>query len=639
MTAFFGVFHFDQTPVDQPTLALMMRRIAYRGQPQRLIVDEGASYGIGAVVNRVTFESRDEVQPLTRHAVTLTAVAYLTERAALLDKLKAAGCQFDDPHGRADYIPDSELILNAYLTWDTRCVEHLRGDFAFMIWDARRQQLFCARDYFATRVLYYAEVRHPDHGRVLVVSTELIAIRLHPLVSSELDQQSVGDFLVSGSAIWIDKFKTSYTAIRQLEAKHTLLADRTGLQTQQYWEMPIQTSMLKYKTERDYVEHYRSLLTLIIRERMRSDKIVISMSGGLDSTTIAVLAADIIARGEVNAELRILCAIYERIMPDTEVYYAGLVARKFKLAIEYVPQDQFRIPNPLPMGVHLSQGYPGGAVEMSKLVSERGKLMLTGDGSDEMLLLTPLWDVLHSMPVHEAASLYLWMWQFQKRRPPLIGLLPYLRMRFDPREHALRKKYNERARIRYPVWLNPDFEREYRLRERLDSMMNWQPGKTTPMLQPEAYKRLEQYASANVGEMPTRHEFTPSFVMLPFMDLRLIEFALSLPPQPFNNEKYILRQAMRGTLPDEVVDRPKTPLGALIPSLLSQPDMEWVDEWEAVPELSRYVIRERVPRLIGVDLSKIFSQVQLRPLSLNQWLQRYQGLLEEERQALSSETD
>lgn len=614
-----------------------MRRIAYRGQHQRLLIGDSGTDAIGAVTNRLTYESANETQPITRHGVSIASFTYLTERGALFDKLKSAACEWSDPLERIDHIPDSELILNAYLTWNTGCVEHLRGDFAFMIWDSNRQQVFCARDYFGTRVLYYADVHHPDYGRVLIVSTELMAIRLHPLVSSELDQQAVGDFLVSGSSLWIDKTKTTYAAIRQIDAKHTLTADKSGLQTQQFWELPVQRTPLKYPTEADYVQHYRRIVTEIVRDRMRSDKVVVSMSGGLDSTTIAVLASQLIERGEVNAELRVLCATYDRIMPDTEAYYAGLVARKFNLSIEYLPQDHFRIVNPLPLGVNLSQGYVDGGTELARIASERGKLMLGGDGSDEILLLTPLWDVLRFLPPLEAISLYRWMWQFQKRRPPLTGLLPYLRMKFDRREHALRQQFKERARSRYPVWLNPDFEREYNLRERWETMINWQPAQTTPMLQPEAYKRLIQYTSVGVGESPTQHGFTPSLAMMPFLDLRLVEFALSLPPQPFNHNKYILRQAMRGTLPDEVVNRPKTPLGALIPSLLSQPNMEWIDQWDAVPELHQYVIRERVPTIIGADLAKMFTQIQLRPLSLNQWLQRYRVILETERQRLQAQ--
>lgn len=635
MTAFFGVFHLDGTPVDRQAVGWMMRRIAYRGtHHQEVRFNEAGTTAIGAAVNRVTFESQHEVQPLTRDGVTAVGFVYLLERPALLTKLKAAGSAFSDSL-HPDRVPDIELILNAYLIWGESCLDHLRGDFALMIWDARSERVFCARDHFGSRVLYYAWLAHPDWGRVLVASTELIAVRLYPQVPSALDQESLGDFLVSGSAIWIDKSKTTFEAVRQLKAHHALRADHKLLDTWSYWEMPATVPMLKLRTEQDYFEHYRQLLTEVFRERMRSDKIAVSMSGGLDSTTIAAIGASLIQRGEINAELRAICAVYDRIMPDTEAYYAGLVARKWNLPIEYFPQDHYGITNPLPIGVHLSQGYVSGSVETTLIASERGKLLLAGDGSDELLIGTPLWDVLRFYPPAEAVSIYLWLWRFQKRRPPLTGLIPYLRLRFDPREHRLRQQLRERAEIRYPVWLNPEFERAYRLRERWEAAFNWQPEQKTPMLQPTVYKRLSQYLSVAVGEVPKGHGFTPNLAMIPYIDIRLVEFAMSLPPQPFNDEKYLLRGAVRGLLPDEVVNRPKTPLGPLVQTLLSQPGMEWLDQWEPLPELAQYVIRERVPHLIGVDLSQVFPQVHMRPLLLNQWLGSYQSMLDDERNGLN----
>jgi hypothetical protein len=114
-------------------------------------------------------------------------------------------------------------------------------------------------------------------------------------------------------------------------------------------------------------------------------------------------------------------------------------------------------------------------------------------------------------------------------------------------------------------------------------------------------------------------------VACPFLDIRLTRFILTLPPQPWFPGKYLLRRAMQGALPDEILTRKKAPLGDLVKSLLQQPGTEWVDHWQPVPELAQYVRREAVPPLTGDSASKTPS-IDLRPLWLNEWLSHYRDL-------------
>src|SRR4029079_14398296 len=94
------------------------------------------------------------------------------------DLVRALGVETESAALRA---PDVELILRAYLHWGEACVEHLLGDFAFAIWDGRRQQLFCARDHMGVKAFYYARV-----GRWFVFSNTLDCVRRHPDVSDRL---------------------------------------------------------------------------------------------------------------------------------------------------------------------------------------------------------------------------------------------------------------------------------------------------------------------------------------------------------------------------------------------------------------------------------------------------------------------
>jgi asparagine synthase (glutamine-hydrolysing) len=112
--------------------------------------------------------------------------------------------------------------------------------------------------------------------------------------------------------------------------------------------------------------------------------------------------------------------------------------------------------------------------------------------------------------------------------------------------------------------------------------------------------------------------YTPPDRTDPFMDLRVVEFILSLPVLPWLHKKYILRRAMQGELPPEVLARPKTPLGRLHKSLFAQPNLEWADNWQPVPELLEYVQPELIPSLIDGKCND--PGLHMRPMLLNSWL-------------------
>ncbi|NDJ60970.1 MAG: hypothetical protein GYB67_07585 [Chloroflexi bacterium] len=133
MTAFFGVFHFAETPLQRDALARMMQRIAYRGPDgQQLTLigaddDQGGGgrAALGVALRKTTRQAADEVQPLTRSGVTLVADARLDDRPTLMSQLRASGTSAGADLAHPDEIADSDLILRAYLAWGTDCVDHL----------------------------------------------------------------------------------------------------------------------------------------------------------------------------------------------------------------------------------------------------------------------------------------------------------------------------------------------------------------------------------------------------------------------------------------------------------------------------------------------------------------------------------
>ena len=109
----------------------------------------------------------------------------LDSRDELETELKNAGRKYARPAA------DCDLVLQAYAAWGADCVHHLRGDFAFAIWDMRRKTLFCARDHFGVKPFYYA-----DLDNAFFFSSVLNCVRLHPDVSSALNETAIGDFLL-----------------------------------------------------------------------------------------------------------------------------------------------------------------------------------------------------------------------------------------------------------------------------------------------------------------------------------------------------------------------------------------------------------------------------------------------------------
>jgi len=113
----------------------------------------------------------------------------------------------------------------------------------------------------------------------------------------------------------------------------------------------------------------------------------------------------------------------------------------------------------------------------------------------------------------------------------------------------------------------------------------------------------------------------------PFFDVRLMRFFLRLPTLPWCAEKELLRRGLRGLLPPEIIRRPKAPLaGDPVNVMLREPETRWVDDFEACPALSEYVVRSRIPHLTE-SFGAVDSYVNLLPLSLDYWL-RHQHRLE-----------
>lgn len=609
MSGIVGIFNKDGAPVDGGLLQKLTNFMAFRG-PHAQSSWQQDQVGLGHAMLRTTFESQHEQQPCSLDGqVWITADARIDDRAALKQRLAS--------HGRreVDAANDVELILHAYHVWGEDCVQHLLGDFAFIIWDQRRQRLFCGRDQFGLKLLYYACA-----GETIVLSNTLNCVRRHPQVSDRLDDRAIGDFLLFGCNY--DLTTTSFADIKRLPAGHVLSITPEVLSVRRYWTLPVPES-IRYKHAQDYLDHFQELLQQAVADRLRTDRLTIWLSGGLDSATIAaVTRAHMMEKGQ-PVKFAGMTVVYEQLIPDDERYFADLVSKKLEIPTQFLVGDHYRLferydqpelqrpePSEEPLlALHADQ---------MRVSAAGGHVVLTGDGGDELLFPSGLAQMLKGMR----------MWQ------TLFDAAQYLRTygRMPPLGLGLRKKLrNWRKRphpeVDFPGWLDERFASRCQLRARWNEI-NHMKLPVTHRLRPEAYHRLAMPLWQSVFEYNDASvTLAPLEFRLPFLDLRLVDFALAIPPLPWFVEKGMLRLAMNGILPEKVLRRPKTPLQEdPVVNLLQRPEARWLDEFVPLPRLSEFVQRDNIPKVAGRKFEQGDPSIHLRPLGLNCWLQRLNHL-------------
>ena len=601
MSGIVGIYHRNGAPLNRALLQSLCDSLAFRGPDAREVWIDGP-IGFAHTMLRTTRESLRERQPASlEQRYWITADARIDDRAECLAALKRSGRNVSPED------PDSAIILHAYAAWGTSCVERLKGDFSFAIWDARNKHLFCARDHFGIRPFYFASV-----GSLLVISNTLDCIRKHPYVSGRLNDLAISDFLL------FDMIKepeaTSFADIQRLPPAHILLCNADGVSVRRYWKLPVVTP-IHYDRHRECVEQFQELLARAVADRLRTESVGILMSGGLDSTTVAASAHRLLAGNVADAAVRAYTEVFESLIPHEERRYATLVAGALGIPIEFQVSDEAGLWKFLhqqnhhwPEPVHLPWS-DGGLAQMCQ-IAVKNRVVLTGFGSDptlSCLLSAHFLQLLKKMQFGRAladATRYL---SADGRFSRL-----YVRTRWE------RWFARKNGAAHYPGWLNRDLEKRLSLRERWETTGAVAPKEA---IRPVAYEAMldpmwpalfEGHDCAATG--------VPVEVRHPFFDLRLVHFLLALPALPWCSDKELLREAARGILPDEVRLRRKAPLlrDPLI-ELLQRPESAWVDSFEAVPELHRFVERSLIPKVSG-EKDVWSAWIHLRPLSLNFWL-------------------
>lgn len=604
MSGIVGIVDLDGAQIDTRLLRRMTDSLAFRGPDNQAIWIDG-TVGLGHALLRTTNESSPEEQPLTLDGTAwITADARLDGRADLIGQLEANG---RNGVGSAN---DAQLILHAYHSWGRACVEHLLGDFAFAIWDARTRRLFCARDRFGVKPFYYARA-----GGTIVFSNTLECVRQCPRIDCALNETAIADFLVFGFNQ--DPTTTTFAAIRRLSPAHTLTSENGEVHLTRYWSLP-PDGRIRYRRAQDYVDHFVQILEEAVRDRLRTDRIGLWMSGGLDSTSIAAMVRRLLPKARDDFELHAHTIVYESLIPDNEREYAHVAAEALDVPVSYFVADSYR---PFAGWNRLSPFPPEPTddpllclrIDHLKEVASHSRVLLCGEGGDELFASSYVADLASRMSILElgrdvARSL------LRYRRRPGAGLRAKLK-------NALRR--HTTGTTTCPSWLNAAFVERLNLRARCEES-NHAPTTGQP-LRSEAHRRLDsapwswyfEWADPGATGVPVECRY-------PFMDVRLVEFLLAIPPLPWFIDKLLLREAMRGTLPDRIRLRPKTALGGdPLAAHLRRQGLAVRQEFDPAPELLGWVDAAAILFLNGRE-SGSDPWRDLRPVCLNYWLKNVQ---------------
>lgn len=201
-----------------------------------------------------------------------------------LDNREELAAKLGDASLAADTAPDSAILMRGWERWQSRIVEHLTGDFAFIVWDSHEQRLFAARDHFGLRPLSY----HATAAHIAIASTPQTLFAAGCL-SREPDLQKLADTLVEN---YKDAGRSFYKDVKRLPPAHVLVADRRDLAVRSYWTLD-PSRRIRLAADSDYAEAARELAGRAVKARLRGTGTVgIEMSAGLDSSLVTVTALD-----------------------------------------------------------------------------------------------------------------------------------------------------------------------------------------------------------------------------------------------------------------------------------------------------------------------------------------------------------
>jgi len=467
---------------------------------------------------------------------------------------------------------DTETIVHAYEEFGKRCVDHLRGMFAFAIWSANDRELFIARDRAGKKPLYYATTPNGT----MIFGSELKALREHPELSRDINIEALDAYLTFG---YVPDPLTIFCGVHKLPAGHTLTFRHDRVSIEQYWDFPYQQSQAQpFRTEDECVDELRALLDESVRTRLVADvPLGAFLSGGVDSSTVVGLMARHTDRPVQTFSIGFHEDSYN------ELAYARIAAKKF--ATDHhefvVTPDICEVVDDLAW--HFDEPFADSSAiptyMVSKLAREHVKVVLSGDGGDELFAGYPRYAADRKRSGFAQLPRFLREGMMQ----PLGHSLPHgawgrnyvHNVALEPLDRYI-EDISIFTRLNKPALYTNDFLRqsgkseaaarfrEIALRSRADDPLD-------PLL----YLDSKTYLPGDILAKVDRMSMAVSLeTRVPLLDHKLIEFVCARIPADMKMKgpetKHIFKRAVRDLVPEEILNRPKQGFGVPIDQWINQ---------------------------------------------------------------------
>ena len=434
-----------------------------------------------------------------------------------------------------DSYSDTEVLLMSYIAWGVNCIKKFNGIFAFAIYDEEKEQVFLARDQMGVKPLFYS-----INNKNIIFASEIKAILANPMVKAQIDREGITELFALGPAVVPGK--AIYKNILEIAPANCLLISKGNIKVWEYWKVTLQENK---ETVEEAAEHVRLLLFDAIKRQLVGDvPICTFLSGGLDSSAISAIAAEEFRnRGKILNTYSIDYKDNEKyfksslFQPTSDKYWAFRMAEFIKSNHKNVVLNHKDLVLALKDST-LARDLPGMAdIDSSLLlfckeIRKNFVVSLSGECADEIFGGYP-WYTNEEML---NAKTFPWSRAVGMRKSILNEKI---------------KKFNieECAEYEYLKTLKevPHFENEDKKNYRMKEMF---------------YLNLKWFMVNLLNRKDRCSMYNSLEVRVPFADIRIVEYAFNLPAEIkllHGREKGILRKALEGVLPEDVVYRKKSP--------------------------------------------------------------------------------
>ncbi|HWJ80332.1 MAG TPA: lasso peptide isopeptide bond-forming cyclase [Niallia sp.] len=561
MSAIAGIHNINKEPIAQHHIDSMMKALQHFPADDIQVWNKEHTF-LGCHAQWITPESINEQLPFYdyQRQLAITSDAIIDNRKELFQLL-----QVDKKD--QNKIPDSLLILLAYHKWGEECPKYLIGDFAFMIWDEKRQKIFGARDFSGSRTLYYSL-----KNQRFAFSTTIEPILTFPNFQKQLNEIWLAEYLaIEGMIDAVDSSITPYLNINQVPPSHSITVVGNEVYIKRYCTLT-SIEQLKLKSSEEYVEAFQEIFQKAVTSRLRTHlNVGTQLSGGLDSGAVASFAAKAVRKE--NKKLHTFSYIPSKdfkdftpkqLLADERPYIYSTVKHlgdvkdhyfDFKGKSSFSEIDEFLEIMEMPYKFFENSFWLKGMFEKGQ--REGLGILLSGDRGNFTISWGPALEYYAVLLKRlKWVRLFRELDQYSKNvGGPRLGRMKTIAKVGFPTIDNILSKRNKSVR---PKLINPNFAEDTgvykRFKEYGIDRTGWY---CSPTIYKERKKHFEDVFHWNAGnthiaKLSLRHSL---WKRDPTNDLRVVRFCISLPEDQYVQnglDRSLIRRATKGYLPDKV---------------------------------------------------------------------------------------